>query len=241
MSGRRRRHGWGALLLGVVTLAAVGCVPSGRPPVLDRSPVFETRPDTYVVRPGDTLYAIAWRYQMDYRSLASSNGIRAPYTIYPGQRIRLDPAPQAAEPAAPRAEVPTRPSTRASIPPAPTALPTAGWQPPTQAAVQRGFGDGNRGIEYRLGATDRILAANGGEVVYAGSGLGGYRHLVIIKHDPQYLSAYSFDRALAVREGQRIEAGGGVALASGADRASRLRFEVRRNGDPVNPGLLIGR
>lgn len=43
-----------------------------------------------MVRRGDTLYAIAWQYGWDYKSLARKNGIRAPYTIHPGQRIRLD-------------------------------------------------------------------------------------------------------------------------------------------------------
>lgn len=43
----------------------------------------------YVVGKGDTLYAIAWRYGIDYRALAGVNSIRDPYTIYPGQRLRV--------------------------------------------------------------------------------------------------------------------------------------------------------
>jgi len=78
--------------------------------------------------------------------------------------------------------------------------------------------------------------------VYAGSGLGGYRHLVIVKHDPAYLSAYSHDRPVAVREGQRIEAGEALAgRENGGPHNATLHFEIRRNGDPVDPGALIGR
>ncbi|QIB67484.1 peptidoglycan DD-metalloendopeptidase family protein [Kineobactrum salinum] len=45
--------------------------------------------DSYVVRRGDTLYSIAFRFGQDYREVAARNGIRAPYTIHPGQRLRV--------------------------------------------------------------------------------------------------------------------------------------------------------
>lgn len=48
--------------------------------------------NTYQVKPGDTLYSIAFRYGRDYRDLASDNGIAAPYNITVGQTIRLTPA-----------------------------------------------------------------------------------------------------------------------------------------------------
>ena len=35
------------------------------------------------------LYAIAWRFELDYRGLAAANAIVSPYTIYPGQLIDL--------------------------------------------------------------------------------------------------------------------------------------------------------
>ena len=43
----------------------------------------------YTVKRGDTLYSIAFRFGRDYRELATLNGIKPPYTIYVGQRIRL--------------------------------------------------------------------------------------------------------------------------------------------------------
>lgn len=43
----------------------------------------------YTVLPGDTLYAIAFRHNLDYRRLAAANDIAAPYTIYPGQALLL--------------------------------------------------------------------------------------------------------------------------------------------------------
>lgn len=49
--------------------------------------------DVYEVRPGDYLALIARRLDVDWRDLAKVNGLREPYTIYPGQELRI---PQAA-------------------------------------------------------------------------------------------------------------------------------------------------
>lgn len=49
----------------------------------------------YRVVAGDSLYSIAFRHQMDYRELARINDIGPPYTIYPGQELRLRGAPPA--------------------------------------------------------------------------------------------------------------------------------------------------
>lgn len=48
----------------------------------------------HVVQRGDTLYSIAFRHRLEYRQVAAWNGIGEPYTIYPGQRIRLSPPGQ---------------------------------------------------------------------------------------------------------------------------------------------------
>ena len=45
----------------------------------------------YVVEPGDTLYAVAFRLGMDYRTLASLNNIDPPYLIRVGQSLRTAP------------------------------------------------------------------------------------------------------------------------------------------------------
>ncbi|MET3051001.1 peptidoglycan DD-metalloendopeptidase family protein [Pseudomonas alkylphenolica] len=62
--------------------------------VVDRNAPVAKRPvvtsGQYVVRPGDTLYSIAFRYGWDYKALAARNGIGPPYTIRVGQPIRFD-------------------------------------------------------------------------------------------------------------------------------------------------------
>lgn len=237
-SRRACRHGPRAGLpravLVTLALLAGGCVQPGQPPVIERSPVLGARPDVYVVRSGDTLYAIAWRFGFDYRALARANDIDAPYTIVQGQRIRLAAAQQAAPAPRPAPKAPSQPAGRRHTGTVPA------WQAPTDAPVRRPYGDGNRGVDYALSARHGVRSTAAGEVVYAGSGLGGYRHLIIVKHDPRYLSAYSLNRPMAVREGQRIKAGAQLAdNESGGRREGTLHFEIRKDGEPVDPGSLI--
>lgn len=86
------------LLIGIVlSVLLVGCssTPSGGVRVVDRnSNAAPQRPTVttgqYVVRRGDTLFSIAFRYGWDYKALAARNQIPEPYTIRPGQTIRFD-------------------------------------------------------------------------------------------------------------------------------------------------------
>lgn len=43
----------------------------------------------HIVAKGDTLYAIAWRYNLNYKDLSRINKIYAPFAIKPGQVIKL--------------------------------------------------------------------------------------------------------------------------------------------------------
>lgn len=48
-------------------------------------------PASYVVRPQDTLYGIAWRHNLDYRELAKWNNIGPDYKLSVGQVLALQP------------------------------------------------------------------------------------------------------------------------------------------------------
>ncbi len=51
----------------------------------------------YAVRPGDTLWGIARRFGLDTAELARWNNLFDPDVIYPGQALRLDGPPAAAQ------------------------------------------------------------------------------------------------------------------------------------------------
>ncbi|SEV98495.1 lipoprotein NlpD [Luteibacter sp. 329MFSha] len=83
---------------------------------------------SYRVSKGDTLYSIAFRNKVDFRDLASWNGIASPYTIWPGQELRLSPPGRASHAATPAPVVAATPPPSAT--PAPHAAPPpAGAQP----------------------------------------------------------------------------------------------------------------
>lgn len=44
---------------------------------------------TYTVKKGDTLSTIAQKYGITYQQIAKKNGIKAPYSIYPGQKLKI--------------------------------------------------------------------------------------------------------------------------------------------------------
>ena len=47
------------------------------------------RPDTYTVKKGDTLYSIGLEFGYDYKEVAATNNINAPYSIKIGQQLKL--------------------------------------------------------------------------------------------------------------------------------------------------------
>ncbi|PLW82545.1 peptigoglycan-binding protein LysM [Kineobactrum sediminis] len=109
-----------------------GCAGGTRAPIEDRHNSSSTTSSSYTVRRGDTLYAIAFRFGQDYRALAMANSIEPPYTIYPGQRIRVAGVDTAGYTLVPRV---TRPATRTgSESAAPTPAPVS---PPAVAQPTR--------------------------------------------------------------------------------------------------------
>jgi lipoprotein NlpD len=70
--------------------AVPGCGGSGALAPVDSFDIVSTAgPSTHTVKRGETLYSIAWLYGLDYRHLATHNGIREPFIIYPGQRLNI--------------------------------------------------------------------------------------------------------------------------------------------------------
>ncbi|ALI02619.1 LysM peptidoglycan-binding domain-containing protein [Pseudomonas sp. FW306-02-F02-AA] len=231
----------------VLSSLLVGCssTRSGDVRVVDRNNAAAQRPAVttgqYVVRRGDTLFSIAFRYGWDYKALAARNNIPTPYTIHPGQTIRFDgrsgstptevvtPSGTTASPSSkftvtrgPASGATTAKQTAApsvANKPTPAPLPPAGpaptgWGWPSNGILIGKFssnGSLNKGIDIAGDLGQPVLAASDGTVVYAGSGLRGYGELVIIKHSDTYVSAYGHNRRLLVREGQQVKVGQTIA------------------------------
>ncbi|MBW7469406.1 peptidoglycan DD-metalloendopeptidase family protein [Marinobacter sp. F4218] len=119
------------------------------------------------------------------------------------------------------------------------------WRWPHIGTVIAGYstsGKVNKGIDIAGKAGDAVKAAASGNVVYAGNGLLGYGNLIIVNHNEHYLSAYAHNRKILVREGEDVKAGQVIAElgSSGAERPM-LHFEIRKNGNPVDPAHYLPR
>lgn len=196
------------------------------------------------------------------RESASSRAVAPPPSPAPA-KPRATPKPSAAPPTpvrqprpapaakpTPRTPRPTQaPATvqppgvakkPAAKPPPPNASAPGKWRKPVDDRPERRFGGNSKGFDYALAPATQVRAAAGGVVVYAGPGLGGYQHLVIVKVSERYLVAYGFNVAPKLKEGDSVAAGAVVAeIASGGTAAGRFHFEIRDRGKPVDPGLLV--
>jgi lipoprotein NlpD len=93
---------WFAIVL--ISLLLVACESSPPAPTIERAPnsskpappikpiskpntAKDWRPDSYIVKKGDTLFSIALQFGYDYKEIAVSNNITEPYPIKIGQKL----------------------------------------------------------------------------------------------------------------------------------------------------------
>jgi lipoprotein NlpD len=248
-----------ASFLIIVVMVLSACAESPRRvPVEEGSTSSRVASDIYVVRAGDTLFSIAWRYGLDFRKLANANSIGSSYVIYPGQKVLLEERAivkrqsQLSRKQANRNVSSSAKKTRAipSVPVAKVKPSTAGtnpgvWHWPTKGKVISAFGSGgsvHKGIDIAGKKGESVIATAAGRVVYAGSGILGYGNLLIVKHSEQYLSAYGHNSRLLVKEGSEVKARQKIAEKgnSGTNKV-KLHFEIRREGKPIDPIRMLPR
>lgn len=114
------------------------------------------------------------------------------------------------------------------------------WPVPRQLAAR--FGSTREGpvrwngVLLEVAGGSPVRAIHAGRVVYA-DWLRGYGLLTILDHGGGYLTLYGYNQSLVREVGEWVATGDVLALAGdsgGRDRAG-LYFEIRRNGEPVNP------
>jgi len=113
------------------------------------------------------------------------------------------------------------------------------WIWPVKGKILSSFSStdtSRKGIKIAVGFGKPVYASNNGTVVYSGHGLRGYGELIIIKHSNNLLSAYAHNSVRYVKEGQSVKQGQEIAKSGkGNDGKPLLHFEIRKNGQPVNP------
>lgn len=227
------------------------------------------KPGYYTVQPGDTLIRIGLEHGQSWKDIARWSNLSNPDLIEVGQVVRVVPPGGAdGEGARPVASTkvqatplpPAGSSASAAPVTAPTPTPVA--TPPSDAAkngsaggdasglgfiwpaagpVIAGFNEStNKGVDIAGKAGDPVMAAADGRVVYSGAGLRGYGHLIILKHNNTYLTAYAHNQKLLVKEDQNVKKGQKIAEMGNSDvDRVKLHFEVRRQGKPVDPSRYL--
>lgn len=113
------------------------------------------------------------------------------------------------------------------------------WLWPTQGQVARGYApdtEGRHGVDIAGVPGQQVVAVLDGTVAYSGKDPSGAGNLVIVRHKNSLLTAYSHTRDLYVAEDDTVRAGDPIAtLGANAQQESVLRFEVRRDGNSLNP------
>jgi lipoprotein NlpD len=221
-------------------------------------------PHRYKVSKGDTLYSIAWKFGLDFKSLAKINNINSKYIIHVGQTLvikssnKKSPVNKAVElsangdnKAAKNTSVsttkPQKRSNKSTIIQTPTKKSTNNkyvkstrskvvWKLPAKGIVIRKFNNENKGLDFKGQSGDAVYAAASGKVVYAGNGIIGYGNLIIIKHSAEYLSAYAHNSVILITEDKLIKVGEKIAeIGSTGTTKTMLHFEIRKDGTPVDP------
>lgn len=212
-------------------IAAPYTIRVGQPIALRRPPTSRpaTRPAPAASRPSATSDPSA--------SPSSTPAVRPTPTPAPRPTPRSPPeSPPATTPPAATS------SAAGSTAPIPTAttrnVAGVNWRWPTAGTVARGFnaGDTRKGILVAGTPGQPVRASASGTVVYSGNGLIGYGELIIIKHNDRMLSAYAHNRERNVVEGDTVQAGQQIATLGRNERDEPvLHFEIRRDGQPVDP------
>lgn len=226
----------------------------------------DSYPTIHTVERGDTLYTLAFKYEQDHEKLARLNGLHSPYHLYTGQRLkikatsslrsRFNSSVNSNEIKRKAILVPVNKTQRTlylgsskkeirNKKPQEGMKPTLAkskiqgkWYWPTKGKVFSEFSpeQGKKGIDIAGKKGDKIHAARDGIIAYAGSGLGGYGNLIIIKHDNLFLTAYGNNLTNLVSEGERVRAGQVIANMGIIDRKFwGVHFEIRKMGKPINP------
>jgi len=202
------------------------------------------------VKRGETLFAIAFLYDVDYKQLAKINNINPPYNLAIGQVIKFkltnnQPYRKYPQMYSKSNRTYFRQKRQYNTPPRQIYPQRNGkWLWPVKGQVKTSFAPfmARKGIDISGKKGDKIYAAQSGVVAYAGSGLANYGNLIIIKHPNNYLTAYGNNVRNLVKEGQYVNAGQVIAeMGIINHQYYGLHFEIRQQGKPLNPLLFLRR
>ena len=124
------------------------------------------------------------------------------------------------------------------------AIPAA-WLAPAEGRITSAYGataagaPANQGVRLATRASAQVVSPAAGEVAYAGS-FRSYGQVLILNLDGGYAVVLTGLQTINARVGDRVRAGQPLGeMSATATPAPELYVEVRRNGQPVDPGRWL--
>ena len=132
--------------------------------------------------------------------------------------------------------------------PRPKTMATGSFQWPIYGKITSGYGNRyifgsysfHSGIDINGYYGQPIAAADGGKVIYAGTGTGSYwsyGNYVVVDHENGLQTIYAHCSSLNVRAGERVYKGQAIARvgSTGRSTGNHCHFQVKVNGTTVSP------
>jgi flagellar protein FlgJ len=186
---------------------------------------------------------------------AIAGSARVSASIRPAASVPISPVPTSLGPtsvaptsAAPASAAPASagPAAAAGSALSKTAASISSLTMPLESETTSGFGwrkdplgHGRRfhsGVDLRAAYGTDVPSAAAGDVTFAGD-QGGYGTMVVVRHEDGFETRYAHLSSTAVKAGDRVEAGQALGRvgSSGRSTGPHLHFEVRRNGQQLDP------
>jgi lipoprotein NlpD len=169
--------------------------------------------ESYIVQPGDSIWSIAIKFNVDTDHLIKNNFLEDPYVIYPNQKLTISNSKEK----------------NLTI----QEINTIKWHHPLGDRSQAAVKD-NLWLVFRKPKGTPIHSINSGKVVVSGPDIPGYGNLVIISHPDGYLSLYAHCEKILVQTGDFVDKGSMIAQLGNSEAARpMLKFQLRKNGKPL--------
>lgn len=221
-------------------------------------PIEGMEPVRHQVKRGETAYSIARKYGISVRALADWNGLDADlkvqegrYLLIPVKAQDVTPTPAETEPGA-GSVAPTPPSAATALPDPATAQPvtekpepaadlgatqsaaSSEMSKPVDGAIIRDYDKGKSPfILFAAGSGTPVKAAKDGTVKLVSTNADGVK-LLVVDHGGGLQTAYSFIDDIAVKKGDSVKRGQGLAKVTD-NEFNALQFMVFKGTQTVDP------
>lgn len=220
-----------------------GCAPSDY--IIKKTPT-NLKGFYHRVKQDETLWKISKIYNIELEKILSANGLSDKTIIEPGQMIFI-----------PRLDMANGP-TKETEP----IMPKDDFIWPVRGKVilfygMRNMGIANKGIDIQVMEGDSVLASRAGRVIFTTTHNRNFKdtynnkllfrlfkyfgHIVIINHEDGFLTLYSNNSEILVKEGDVVKQGDLIAKLNSSKNESKgcLHFEIRKGDKPQNPFYFL--